>query len=147
MILSTLAVVGIIGIFRSHAYFGFVHSIPLVWQNQLYAKQSFSFVALQTCILAIKAFTLSGFLRSAFLSICLKLYEMERTVFSALPALVAFIKVFIINALFLVACWGRSLASRIQCILVGFWLEWFRIPAWGAGDPGFKSPRPHQTTS
>jgi hypothetical protein len=29
--------------------------------------------------------------------------------------------------------WGRSLA-------------WTRIPAWGAGDPGFKSPRPHHDT-
>ena len=23
-------------------------------------------------------------------------------------------------------------------------LAWFRIPAWGVGDPGFKSQRPHQ---
>lgn len=35
MILSTFAVVGMSGIFRSHLYFGFVHWILLVWQNQL----------------------------------------------------------------------------------------------------------------
>ena len=35
MILSIFAVVGMIGIFRSHLYFGFVHWILLVWQNQL----------------------------------------------------------------------------------------------------------------
>ncbi len=25
-------------------------------------------------------------------------------------------------------------------------LAWFRIPAWGVGDPGFKSQRPHHKT-
>ena len=53
IILSTFAVVGMSGIFRSHLYFGLVHWMLLVWQNQLYTKQSFVLVALQTVELAI----------------------------------------------------------------------------------------------
>ena len=41
------------------------------------------------------------------------------------------------------ACRGRRIASELG-ILVPTWLEWFSIPAWGVGDPGFKSQRPHQ---
>ena len=44
--------------------------------------------------------------------------------------------VFIISSSFL----GRS------PVLWGRRLAWFRIPAWGVGDPGFKSQRPHHKT-
>ena len=78
---------------------------------------------------------------------CLKLCEIEITVFLALPEFVALMRVFIIKSLYFVGCWGRRLASvcviKSLCIIIPQHLEWFRIPAWGVGDPGFKSQRPH----
>ena len=41
--------------------------------------------------------------------------------------------------------WGRRIAMELVGILVPISLEWFSIPAWGVGDPGFKSQRPHHT--
>jgi hypothetical protein len=72
---------------------------------------------------------------------------MDRTVFSAFPALVARIKVFIMRSSYLVGCWGRRLVSESLCIMAQIHLEWSRIPAWGAGGPGFKSQRPHHNSS
>jgi len=46
--------------------------------------------------------------------------------------------------MYFVGCWGRRLAKVSLCILVAEPLAWFRIHAWGACDPGFKSQRPHQ---
>ena len=68
-------------------------------------------------------------------------------VFSDSPAAFMRRSVFITESVFLVGCWGRRLASasgwESLCILVPLHLDWFRIPAWGVGDPGFKSQRPH----
>ena len=68
--------------------------------------------------------------------------------FLALPEFVALMRVFIMRFSHNVGCWGRRLASvsmvKSLCILAVGHLEWFRIPAWGVGDPGFKSQRPHQ---
>ena len=79
---------------------------------------------------------------------CFRLCEIEVTVFLALPEFVALMRVFIMRFSHNVGCWGRRLASvsmvKSLCILAVGHLEWFRIPAWGVGDPGFKSQRPHQ---
>ncbi len=60
-------------------------------------------------------------------------------------------RVFIIWSLyFVVLGWGRRLAQSGWLSCVSWFqicLEWFRIPAWGVGDPGFKSQRPHHKTS
>ena len=67
--------------------------------------------------------------------------------FLALPEFVALMRVFIMRFSHNVGCWGRRLASvsmvKSLCILAVGHLEWFRIPAWGVGDPGFESQRPH----
>ena len=117
--------------------------MPLVLQNQLYAKQSFVLVALHIFALAMWAFTSSGFLRSACALSCLRLYEIERIVFADFPELVAFRRVFIIrSSCFVGGCWGRSLANVLGVlaskggILVPTHLEWSRIPAWGVGNLG-----------
>ena len=36
--------------------------------------------------------------------------------------------------------------SGARLIRRGRRIAWFSIPAWGVGDPGFKSQRPHHTT-
>jgi hypothetical protein len=82
-------------------------------------------------------------MRFTFLFIRFRLYEIEVKVFSDFPEALAFIKVFIIKSPHFVGCWGRRLVSESLCIMVQIHLEWSRIPAWGAGGPGFKSQRPH----
>lgn len=61
---------------------------------------------------AIHAFTSSGLFRSAFLLICLRLYDINFNVFSANPVLLAFSKVFIIrSSCFFSVVWGRRLVK------------------------------------
>jgi len=58
------------------------------------------------------AFTSSGLFRSAFLFICLRLYDIDFNVFSANHVLLAFSNVFIIRFLYLVfVVWGRRLVT------------------------------------
>src|SRR4030066_766103 len=89
---------------------------------------------------------LSGFLRSAFLLSCLRLDENERKVFWALPEVLAFRRVFIMRSLYFVGWLGPSY-SFLEGIPVPLRLDWFSIPAWGVGDPGFKSQRPHHNNT
>ena len=59
------------------------------------------------------------------MSSCLRLCEIELIVFGAFPEFVALMRVFIIRSLYLVGCWGRSLANTsIVGILVVACLEW-----------------------
>jgi len=67
-------------------------------------------------------------------------------VFWAFPSIPALAIVLSIWSLYRISCWGRRIASDLRSALVILgvgWLEWFSIPAWGVGDPGFKSQRPH----
>jgi len=89
-------------------------------------------------------FTSFGFVRFATLLICLSRCEKALIVFLALPSFVALARVLLISSWYLTSCWGRRIASELVGILVPIRLEWFSIPAWGVGDPGFKSQRPHQ---
>ena len=124
-------------------------------QNHSYARHRLDFVELFSgfpvlwfVALAIAVFTSSGFVRSAFLLSCVSLCEKALTVFSAFPSLVALMQVFIIRPSCLTSCGGRRIASTLRSLVVILgvgWLDWFSIPAWGVGDPGFKSQRPHQT--
>jgi len=143
MILVMFSVVGMSGIFLSHLKYGFFHSIPFVLQYQLYARASLFLDWLHTGEFAIAVFTSSGFLRSAFRLSCFSLREIAMTVFFALPSFLALMRVFIMRSSYFVGCWGRSIASDLWGILVHIRLDWFSIPAWGVGDPGFKSQRPH----
>jgi len=95
---------------------------------------------------AITVFASLGFLRSATLLSCLSRCRKALIVFSALPSFLALVRVFIISSSYLTSCWGRRIASELVGILVPIRLEWFSIPAWGVGDPGFKSQRPHHRT-
>jgi len=94
---------------------------------------------------AMYCFTSSGFLKSTCLLILFKFCDTLLIVFSAFPLFLRFISVLTISSVML---WGRRLVRvsvfDLVGILVQILLVWFRIPAWGAGDPGFKSPRPHQ---
>ena len=113
IILSTFVVVGISGIFLSHVYFGFVHWILFVLQNQSYAKQSLVLVALLTLWFAMYSLIECGLLRSAFWSSCLRLKPIDFIVFSCFPRCLAFIRVFIIWVL--VEVWGRRLVGLAPC--------------------------------
>ena len=97
-----------------------------------------------TFAFAMKVATSLGFIRSAFLSSCLRLYEIRRVVLCAFPLFVARIKVFIISASYFCEG-GRRIATKLCSLGIPriLWLDWSSIPAWGVGDPGFKSQRPH----
>jgi len=110
----------------------------------VYARASLFLVMLACGELAMYVLTLSGFLRSACLLSCLRLDANERMVFCALPEFLAFRRVFIMRSLYFVGWLGSSYSFPLV-IPVANGLDWFSIPAWGVGDPGFKSQRPHHT--
>jgi len=92
-------------------------------------------------------FTSLGFIRSANRLSCVSRCLKELIVFLAFPSIVALTMVLSIWSLYRVGGWGRRIASDLHSVLVILgvgWLDWFSIPAWGVGDPGFKSQRPHQ---
>ena len=70
--------------------------------------------------------------------------------FRAFPSIVALAIVLSICSLYRVSRWGRRIASALSSVVVILgvgWLDWFSIPAWGVGDPGFKSQRPHHISA
>jgi len=147
IIFVTFSRVGIIGVPCSHLYLGLSHCMPLVLVNHSYARQKLDLLDSDSFELAITVFTSLGFLRSATLLSCLSRCRKALIVFSALPSFLALVRVFIISFSYFTGCWGRRIAIGLVGILVPIRLEWFSIPAWGVGDPGFKSQRPHHNTS
>ena len=148
MILFTWSVVGIIGVCKFHLKRGFSHWISLALVYHSYASANEHFDEFESFEYPIACFTSFGLFRSATLLSCLSRCRKALMVFCAFPSIVALAMVLSICSWYGVSCWGRRIASALSSVVVILgvgWLDWFSIPAWGVGDPGFKSQRPHQT--
>ena len=88
-------------------------------------------------------FTASGFIRSVSRLSRLSVYITDFIVFSALPLACSCSIVFITLVVYSWSAGSSSSFKEKPCILGISLLVWTRIPAWGAGGPGFKSQRPH----
>jgi len=147
IILFTWSVVGMIGVVKFHLNLGFSHLSSLVLVYHSYASANEHFEEFASFEYPIAFFTSSGFIRSATLLSCVSLCLKDLMVFCAFPSIVALAIVLSICSLYRISGWGRRIATDLSSVLgilgVG-WLDWFSIPAWGVGDPGFKSQRPHQ---
>ena len=87
-------------------------------------------------LLAMNSLTDSTSSKLQCLAKCLRLLDTVLNVPSDSPERLSFINV--LTILPSIEEQGLKPVSR------GRRLVWSRIPAWGAGDPGFKSRRPHQ---